>query len=296
MNTPSCSGTLFVVATPIGNLDDFSPHGEAILRQVDCIACEDSRQSQKLLQHFSIQQKLLPLHQHNEAAQLSKVLNMLENGQNIALISDAGTPLISDPGQRLLEHAHARGIRVSPVVGACSVIAALSVSGFAVPPFYFAGFIPAKGRETFLKEHAQRPHACVFFEAPHRIEESLRDFIACFEGERELLIAREISKQFEEIRRLRLHELSTLLAEQVLTLKGEFVLVLGPYTGEVPKLPQLPAWQDLARHLRDNYRLSMRDASRLCSELSGENKNTIYHYLLQEADDENAEKPAHQHP
>ena len=195
------SGVLFVVATPIGNLEDVSRRALAVLAAADIIACEDTRHSRRLLDAYGIDRPLLPLHQHNERGAAQALLQRLQEGANVALVSDAGTPLVSDPGALLTHLAHEAGIRVCPVPGASSVIAALSASGLPADRFQFAGFIPAKAgeRQRFFAEFAAAAQTTIFFETPHRIAESLAAMAEIFDGARRLVVARELTKQFEQI-------------------------------------------------------------------------------------------------
>ncbi len=188
--------TLFVVATPIGNLDDLSPRARKVLEEADLIAAEDTRHTGRLLSHFGIKSRLLALHEHNEEALVAGLIGKLQEGQNIALVSDAGTPLISDPGFRLLRAAHENGIRVSPVPGPSALLAALSVAGLPIDRFCFEGFLPAKqsARLKRLQKLAQETRTIVCFESVHRIADCLGDLVQTFGTERQAFIGREISK------------------------------------------------------------------------------------------------------
>ncbi len=192
---------LHVVATPIGCLQDISSRALAVLREVDWIAAEDTRQTSKLLQYYSIRRPLLALHAHNEANQSKRLVAKLQLGERGALVSDAGTPLVSDPGAVLVSACHDAGVKVVPVPGACAAVAALSAAGFGGGSFKFHGFLPPKqaARQDVLRTLANQECSVVFYEAPHRIEAMLADLVAVLGGERELLIAREITKKFETI-------------------------------------------------------------------------------------------------
>ncbi len=221
-------GTLHIVATPIGNLGDLSPRAQETLRSVSAICAEDTRRSGQLLAHFGINTPLVALHEHNEDALAQRIVGRLLAGESLALVSDAGTPLVSDPGYRLVRAARAAGIRVSPVPGACAAIAALSVAGLASDRFVFEGFLPAKssGRRERLQQLAGETRTLVFYESSHRIVESLGDLCDVFGGERPAVLAREISKLFETVLDGSLAELQQRVEADADQRKGEFVLVV----------------------------------------------------------------------
>ena len=225
------SGILFVVATPIGNLADASPRALEVLRAVDLIACEDTRTTRTLLARYGIGTRTVALHQHNERAASGKLLNLLKEGTNLALVSDAGTPLVSDPGALLVGEAHAAGIRVSPVPGPSAATAAFSAAGFAADRFLFAGFLPPT-RSGRAKALATLQTGCpvILYEAPHRVLETVQDLAERFGAERELVIARELTKKFEELVRLKLADAAAWLLAEPQRIQGEFVLILGPGT------------------------------------------------------------------
>lgn len=222
------SGTLYVVATPIGNLGDMVPRAVEILQSVKVIACEDTRHSKKLLDHFRIDTPLMAYHDHSDKKSSHKILGQLSAGNNIALISDAGTPLISDPGYRLVLAARQQGISVIPVPGACAAIAALSVAGLPTDRFRFIGFLPAKStqRKKVLEELSAVPETMVFYEAPHRILETLKDSADVFGPEHSGFIARELSKTFETYLHGTLAELVEIVEADSNQQRGEIVLVL----------------------------------------------------------------------
>ena len=222
------SGTLFVVATPIGNRDDLSPRARQILRDVDLIAAEDTRHTGRLLSHFGIKTPQIALHEHNEEQKVGELIGRLGEGTSIALVSDAGTPLVSDPGFRLLDAAHAAGIPVSPVPGPSAVISALSVAGLPTDRFAFEGFLPArpKARRAALAALAAEPRTLVFFESVHKIKAALPDLVAVFGADRMAFIGREISKLHEQCVRAPLGRLSAALEDGQIVAKGEFVLVV----------------------------------------------------------------------
>jgi len=219
-------GTLLVVATPIGNLDDLSPRARAAFERADLVACEDTRHTGRLLARLGLKKTLVSLHEHNERQRLPRLLAALEDGATIALASDAGTPLLSDPGYLLVREAAARGVRVEPVPGPSAPLAALVVSGLPPYPFTFAGFPPPKAgrRRSFYRRLAALGHTLVVFESPHRLLASLADALAEL-GDRPAAIGRELTKLHEEVLRGKLSELAAALAARP-ALKGEFVLVI----------------------------------------------------------------------
>jgi 16S rRNA (cytidine1402-2'-O)-methyltransferase len=221
------SGKLLVVATPIGNLDDLSPRARAAFESADLIACEDTRHTGRLLAHLGIKKPLVSLHEHNERQRLPRLLADLRDGKIIALASDAGTPLLSDPGFLLVREAAAAGVRIEPIPGPAAPLAALVVSGLPPYPFTFAGFPPPKTgkRRTFYRGWVDLGHTLVIFESPHRLLVSLEDALAEL-GDRPAAIARELTKMHEEVLRGRLSELLAELKGRP-SLKGEFVVVIG---------------------------------------------------------------------
>jgi len=196
------AGILYVVATPIGNLGDISERAVEVLREADRIAAEDTRHSHRLLAACGVSTAVEALHEHNEQSRTPVLLGALRDGQSIALISDAGTPLVSDPGYQLVRGAHQAGIRVVGVPGACAPIVALSVSGLPTDRFVFGGFLPARAaaRRGVLERHAHETRTMIFFEAPHRIRAALEDMAAVFGVDREACLARELTKRFETVR------------------------------------------------------------------------------------------------
>lgn len=221
-------GVLYIVATPLGNLNDISFRALEILKSVELIAAEDTRHSQKLLQHYGLSKKLLSYHQHNEQNSAEKLIPKLNAGYSIALISDAGTPLISDPGYDLVKLAHENGIPVSPIPGPSAVISALSASGLACDKFIFEGFLPAhqKQRLARLEKLSSESRTMVFYEAPHRIQACVKAMRECFGESREAVLARELTKTFETIHKTTLGELDIFLEAHPEQLQGEIVLIL----------------------------------------------------------------------
>lgn len=222
------AGTLWIIATPIGNLGDLSPRAQQVLREVALIAAEDTRHSRPMLQQFGIATPLTALHEHNEDAALAPLLERLRAGEDIALISDAGTPLVSDPGFRLVRAARAAGIRVSPVPGASAAIAALSVAGLPSDRFAFEGFLPAKpaARRARLRELAGEPRTLVFYESSHRIAECCVDLVAAFGAGREAALLRELTKLHETHLGPTLGEIAARVEADREQRLGEFVLVI----------------------------------------------------------------------
>ncbi len=216
---------LYIIATPIGNLNDISPRALETLRSVDLILCEDTRESAKLLNHFDIKKPLQSYHQHSQLTKMAYVLAELRKGKNIALVSDAGTPGISDPGSKLISYlvAQLHGLKIVPIPGPCAAIAALSVSGFPSDKFVFLGFPPhKKGRETFFKELANEEKTAVFYESPHRIEKCLSQLKEFLPADRKIVICRELTKIFETIYRGMVGDIAIPKNE----IKGEFVVMI----------------------------------------------------------------------
>ena len=218
-------GTLYVVATPIGNLADITQRALQILKDVELIACEDTRHTRKLLQHFGINTKTTSYHEHNENQRGDELLDLLKQGSNIAVVSDAGTPAISDPGFRLVRSAIENEITVVPVPGPSALITALVAAGLPTDEFFFAGFLPARAsaRQTRLRELASVPGTLIFYEAPHRLAATLKDAYETL-GEREAVVARELTKLHEEVRRGRLSDLVEHYSQ--VEPRGEIVLLI----------------------------------------------------------------------
>ena len=267
-------GTLHIVATPIGNLGDLSPRALEILGSVDAICAEDTRHTRQLLSHFGLERPLLALHQHNEDAQATHLVERLKDGDSLALVSDAGTPLVSDPGFRLVRAARAASIRVSPVPGACAAIAALSVAGLASDRFAFEGFLPAKGgaRRERLARLAAETRTLIFYESAHRIEESLDDLAAAFGPGRPAVLARELTKLFETVLDGSLAELRVRVAADPNQRKGEFVLIVegAGDDADARLIEGQRLYTKLAEHLPPST------AAKLAAELSGASRKALY--------------------
>ena len=277
------AGILYIVATPIGNLGDISARALEVLQKADRIAAEDTRHSASLMRHFAIDTPMFALHEHNERHKAESVLRLLQQGESLALISDAGTPLISDPGYFLVREAHAAGIKVVPVPGPSALIAALSASGLATDRFCFEGFLPAKtgARRRALEALAQEPRTLAFYETPHRIEESLVDMAATLGDDRPATLARELTKTFETIRHATLGELAAWVAADPNQRRGEFVVLIeGAQEKGDEGLDE--ETQRIATLLAEE--LSVKQASALAAKISGEKKNAIYKYLLDRQD------------
>ena len=225
--TGGARGTLWIVATPIGNLGDLAPRAVEVLRAVDVVACEDTRHTGRLLQHLGLRRTMRSLHEHNERARVAEILELLASGRSVALVSDAGTPLLSDPGFVVAREAARAGFAVSTVPGPSAALAALVVSGLPPYPFTLLGFPPPRSgkRRTFLARFADLDHTLVLFESPHRVLATLDDAIAVL-GDRSATIARELTKLHEEVLRGTLSELRDLLAARP-SIKGELVVVIG---------------------------------------------------------------------
>ncbi|WP_276488516.1 16S rRNA (cytidine(1402)-2'-O)-methyltransferase [Ectopseudomonas mendocina] len=274
-------GSLYVVATPIGNLDDISARALRVLREVALIAAEDTRHSARLLQHFGIETPLAACHEHNERDQGGRFLARLQAGEDVALISDAGTPLISDPGYHLVRQARAAGFAVVPVPGACALIAALSAAGLPSDRFIFEGFLPAKaaGRRARLEQVSEEPRTLIFYEAPHRILECLQDMRDVFGSERPVLLARELTKTFETLQGLPLAELCEWVAADSNQQRGEcVVLVAGWQAPEGEEAVSAEALRVLDLLMAE---MPLKRAAALAAEITGVRKNLLYQVALE---------------
>lgn len=277
----STTGTLYVVATPIGNLDDISARALKVLRDVALIAAEDTRHSIRLMQHFGIATPLAACHEHNEREEGSRFLARLQAGDDVALISDAGTPLISDPGYHLVRQVRAAGIKVVPVPGPCALIAALSAAGLPSDRFIFEGFLPAKavGRRARLEAVKEEPRTLIFYEAPHRILECLEDMELVFGGERVALLARELTKTFETLNGLPLSQLRAWVAGDSNQQRGEcVVLVAGWQAPEGDDAVSADTLRVLDLLLKE---MPLKRAAAVAAEITGVRKNLLYQVALE---------------
>ena len=268
------AGTLYVVATPIGNLGDLTARARDVLAAVDAICAEDTRHTRQMLNALGLERPLLALHDHNEAEIAWKLVERLKAGECLALVSDAGTPLVSDPGYRLVREVRAAGLAVSPIPGACAAIAALSVAGIPSDRFCFEGFLPAKGsgRRERLAELAKETRTLVFYESSHRIEEALADFVAAFGGEREAVLARELTKLFETVLGDTLSGIAAKVAADENQRKGEFVIVVrGCEDDTAARLVEgQRLYAKLAEHLNPSV------AANLAADISGAPRKSLY--------------------
>ncbi len=269
---------LYVVATPIGNLSDITLRALDVLGAADTIAAEDTRNTRHLLQHHGITEaRLLALHQHNERAGAERIIDLLQQGQAVALVTDAGTPAVSDPGALLVEAVREAGFRVVPIPGASAAITALSASGLANAHFLFYGFLPNKSaaRRSALQALAQHPYTMVFYEAPHRILECAEDLHAVFGGERDIVFAREITKLFESIHRCKLGEASAWLHSDPNNQRGEFVLLVSGV--QLKEGLDADAERVLKVLLED---LPLKQAVQLAARITGVARNDLYQHAL----------------
>ncbi|KFN43161.1 16S rRNA (cytidine(1402)-2'-O)-methyltransferase [Arenimonas oryziterrae] len=268
------AGTLYVVATPIGNLADLTPRAREVLAAVDAICAEDTRHTRQLLSAFGLDKPLVALHEHNEGEMAARLVERLRAGDTLALVSDAGTPLVSDPGYRLVREVRAAGFSASPIPGACAAIAALSVAGIPSDRFCFEGFLPAKasGRRERLSGLAKETRTLVFYESAHRIEESLADFVAIFGATREAVIARELTKLFETVLGDTLGALLERVRADDNQRKGEFVLIVRGCADDADA--SLIEGQRLYARLVEYLKPSQ--AAKLAAELSGAPRKALY--------------------
>lgn len=269
---------LYVVATPIGNFGDMSQRAIAVLQSVDLIAAEDTRHSQRLLQFYSINTPTIAYHDHSDERAMHRIGSCLEGGGSVALVSDAGTPLISDPGYRLVRYVQDGGFAVRSVPGACAAIAALSVSGLPTDRFLFEGFLPARegARVNRLGALAAEQVTMIFYEAPHRIEASLQSMIEVFGGAREAVLAREITKVFETIKRGTLTELEQLVRGDTNQQKGEIVLMVAGRG----KVEQEVSADVSSLLVQLSQYLPAKQAAEIVADFAGLRKKQLYEHLL----------------
>ncbi|WP_048308335.1 16S rRNA (cytidine(1402)-2'-O)-methyltransferase [Halomonas sp. PR-M31] len=277
--TASASGTLYVVATPIGNLDDLSPRAIQTLASVDLIAAEDTRHSARLLHHFDIRTPLLSLHEHNETGRVEQLAQRLEQGENLALISDAGTPLICDPGFVLVRALREHGARVVPIPGPCALVAALSAAGLPTDRFLFAGFLPAKdgARKAMIQSMSEREETLVFYESPHRIQATLRAFGELLK-DRQLVLARELTKAFETFLEGTAAQLLARIEEDSNQARGEFVIMVAGAPVQVSETTTLEAHTLLSTLLAEG--VGVKQAAAIAARLLGGRKKAWYDQAL----------------
>lgn len=282
-NSSLSGGVLYIVPTPIGNLADMVPRAIDILQAVDVIAAEDTRHSGRLMQHFQINTPMVAYHDHSNEHKLQALIERLQDGDSVALISDAGTPLVSDPGYRLVMEARKAGLRVVPIPGACAAIAALSASGLPSDRFTFAGFPPAKSgaRQSFFQPFTTASHTTIFYESPHRILSSLADMAVVFGSGREIVLAREISKTFETFLYGGIAEVQSTITADHNQQKGEMVVLLrGVEKPEgVAELDEQA--QALMRALLQEG-LSVKQASNIATKVTGVKKRALYDWGVNE--------------
>lgn len=275
-------GTLYVVATPIGNLGDMTPRAVEVLQTVNLIAAEDTRHSAKLLQYYGISTKLVAYHDFSNQQRLDKILASLSDGQSVALISDAGTPLISDPGYELVSQARNVGVQVVPIPGACALVSALSVSGLPSNQFIFEGFLPAKssGRKKCLSKVKSESRTVIYYESPHRLVDSLEDMRQVFGGERYIVLARELTKTYETVLSGSIDDVVEMVEEDANQRKGEFVVLLKGVEQQVNSTISEEV-ERLMAVLMDE--LSLKQASAIAAKVTGLKKRDLYQWGLEQS-------------
>lgn len=273
------TATLYVLATPIGNVTDITLRALQVLILADVVACEDTRKTGALLQRFGLAKQMVAAHQHNEREAAEKLIQRLRAGERVALVSDAGTPAVSDPGARIVDAVRAAGMQVVPVPGASAAVAALSASGLVNDRFYFVGFLPAKAkqREAELAALKGEPATLVFYEAPHRIIDCVESLAAAFEPTRQVVFARELTKLFEEIHRCQLNEALAWVKADANRERGEFVVLVegAPPAGDAEDLEAERILQILLSEC------SVKQAANLAAQITGKKKNALYERALQ---------------
>jgi 16S rRNA (cytidine1402-2'-O)-methyltransferase len=280
------TAVLYLVATPIGNLGDMVPRALSVLQSADAIAVEDTRHSGKLMQHFGISKPLIPYHDHNEREAADRILHLLQQGKRVALISDAGTPAIADPGYRLVRLAHQQGVRVESIPGPCAAIAALAGSGLPSDRFLFAGFLPAKtqARQSTLHDLANDGATLIFYEAPHRLAQTVNDMVQVLGGDREVCLARELTKQFETVWLTTLSALQQAISEKRVEERGEMVLVVAGNNQAVSSA-------DAEVHRVLDLLLSelpLKQAAALAAKITGVSKRELYQLALERKESNDA--------
>ena len=274
------AGALYVVATPIGNLCDISIRALSVLEMVDAVACEDTRTTGQLMKRYGLSQPMIATHQHNESEAALKIIERLQRGERIAMVSDAGTPAISDPGTRVVDAVMTAGLRVVPIAGPSAVAAAISASGLSGEGFQFVGFLPSKDaqRHSALQSLSKSPAVLVLYEAPHRVLDTVSAMRTVFGEQRRIVISRELSKLFEQVHRCTLSEAPTWLAADPNRQRGEFVLLIeGAKRSDSDPDSMLEARRLLGLLLEE---CSVSQAAALAAKITGVKKNTLYAMAL----------------
>ncbi|MBG5970582.1 16S rRNA (cytidine(1402)-2'-O)-methyltransferase [Proteus vulgaris] len=292
MNQPNraavTTSTLYIVPTPIGNLGDITQRALDVLSHVDLIAAEDTRHTGLLLQHFAINARLYALHDHNEQQKADQLISKLQQGLSIALVSDAGTPLINDPGYHLVNQCRKNGINVVPLPGACAAITALSAAGLPSDRFCYEGFLPAKikSRQDCLRELSEEPRTLIFYESTHRLLDSLADMVTVWGENRYVVLARELTKTWETIQGMPVGELLKWVLEDENRRKGEMVLIVEGYEKPVDNDFPPEVLRTLAILQKE---LPLKKAAAVTAEIYGVKKNALYKHVIEqngEAQDE----------
>lgn len=275
-------GTLYIVATPIGNLGDITQRALDTLKKVDKICAEDTRNTRKLLTHFGIQGDLQALHDHNEANRIAQIKGWLDSGEDIALVSDAGTPLISDPGYHLVNDlgSDESNYKIEPIPGASAIITALSIAGLPTNRFTFEGFLPAKsvGRNKILQENAKEPRTQVYYESSHRIVITIKAMLEIYGAERKVVLARELTKLYEQVFRGNLSQLNEWINDDPLHQKGEFVLMVEGHEEQTDDEVIEASSSELLKILLDE--LPVKQASSIAAKITGRKKNELYRLAM----------------
>jgi 16S rRNA (cytidine1402-2'-O)-methyltransferase len=274
------AGTLYLVGTPIGNMEDITLRALRVLKEVDLIACEDTRHSMQLLDHYGIEKTMVSYHEHNELTRAAELIVHLEQGDNIAMVSDAGMPGVSDPGYRLIALAVRHHIKVVPVPGASAFLSALVASGLATDSFRFSGFLPSKqgARRTLLEAIAESPRTQIFYEAPHRIVETLQDIVELLGPERHVVVAREVTKLHEEFLRGRAEDVLATLAKRG-DVKGEITLLIGKTEGTDQSAAKAKSVGQRVRELMSGDTLDEKAALKQAAKEFGVSKSEAYREL-----------------
>ncbi len=273
------SGTLYIVATPIGNLDDLSKRAKETLEKVSFIAAEDTRHTKKLLNSYNIEARLFSLHDHNEKDRAQYIAKLLDDGEDIALVSDAGTPLISDPGYHVVSHLRDLGYKVSPIPGPSAIITALCAAGLPTDKFFFQGFLPAKSksRKDVMETWKQQAGTTIFYESTHRIKDSITDLMAVYDDEVELVLARELTKTFETFLKGKPSYILQCFEDDANQMRGEFVVMLDYRVLDNGDDKDQEARRILEILLQD---LPLKQASQLAAKITGLKKNYLYQIAL----------------